>query len=107
MPELLSSKKVVARKAHPCMTCSVTAIQPGDEYHRQAYVYDGRAYTWVTCTDCQALVHDVWDWANRPWDEGIGPDAYLGWAEDHQDHPDCGDAARAYLARITPKETDR
>ena len=98
MPTLLSSKTVTARKPHRCGSCSTVAVQPGDTYTRESYVYDGRAYTWVSCADCAALMPEVWDWAGMP-DEGVGPDEYAEWALDHRDDPTHGEAARAFLIR--------
>lgn len=98
MPELLKEKTVIARKAHGCMTCNATAIQPGQPYHRATYVYDGRVYDWVQCVECEALSGIVYDWAGD--DDGIGRDDYIEWAEEHRDDGTHGEAARSYLARL-------
>lgn len=98
MPELLSEKTVTARKSHRCECCGVVCIQPGDRYVRCAYVYDCRAYTWVSCRECDAINAEVYSWAGQP-DEGISADEFQGWAEEHQRDPVHGEPARAYLVR--------
>lgn len=98
MPALLSSKTVTARKPHRCSCCGAVAILPGQTYKREALAYDGHAYTWVSCADCQRLTMEVWDWSGCP-DEGINSDDYLTWAEDHRLDPDRGLDARAFLTR--------
>jgi hypothetical protein len=69
---------------------------------REVYVYDGRAYDWVSCQACNELANAVWQWSNR--DEGIDADDYAEWADGHIDHPEHGEAARAYLDRIRTRE---
>lgn len=101
MPVLLREKTVVARKAHHCGTCEGTAISPGESYSRQTYVYDGRVYDWVQCDGCRAIAGLVFTWMEDWYDEGISRDDYVEWAREHQDHPLHGDAARAYLARVS------
>lgn len=106
MPELVSSTRVRARKAHRCLCCSVVAIQPGQEYQREVFKYDGRVYTWVSCDDCKAISGEVFDWYGQPWDEGVGADEFHEWATEHES---SDPRAAAYLARryqwaATPKE---
>ena len=99
-PVLLSEKTVTARKAHQCMTCHTTAIQPGDAYRRCSLVYDGSAYTWVQCAECDKCYHYVWDWAYIS-DEGVGADQYQEWAAESAIHA-TGDEqrlAKDFLAR--------
>ena len=98
--QILSKKTVTARKAHVCMTCSATAIQPGQTYRRATYIYDGRIYNWVQCVECDALGGIVYDWSGA--DEGVGLDEYVEWAEEHRDDGAHGEAARAYLVRLRP-----
>jgi hypothetical protein len=101
MPQLLSSKTVRARKAHGCQTCSAQAIAPGEIYARESYVFDGRAYTWIQCLECAALVGIVWEYAYYP-DEGIDRDDYYTWATETVEHADTelGRLAAAYLERF-------
>ena len=94
MPHLISEKKVTARKAHGCMLCTATAIQPGQQYIREVYAFDGRVYTWISCTDCAAIGGEVYEWYGQP-DEGVGADSYYEWACEHRDDA----RAVAYLAR--------
>lgn len=96
MTTLLSSKIVTARKPHRCCNCEVVCIQPGQQYRRAASVFDGRAYTWVSCADCDAIFDVVWEWAGEPWGDGIGPDSYAEWAHEMRDQDE---RAAAYLAR--------
>lgn len=98
MPTLLSRKVVTARKAHRCSTCAAEAIQPGQTYRREAYVWDGRAYTWVNCQPCAEISSAVFDWAYWP-DEGIGTDTFDEWASEYAHDSKYGEAARAYLER--------
>lgn len=95
MPDLLRSKTVTARKVHSCQTCFAAAIQPGQTYQRDTYVYDGRVYDWVMCEECNALASRVFAWADY-FDEGIGADDYEEWAREHESSdPD----ALAYIIR--------
>lgn len=107
-PIMLSSRTVTARKSHPCATCNTTAIRPGVRYVRESYVHDGAAYTWVSCEPCWGISHLVFQWWSD--DDGVSADEYAEWAQEHEDHPRHGEAARAYLARLakadpTEKET--
>lgn len=99
MPDLLREKTVTARKAHECMTCTATAIRPGETYVRTTYVYDGHLYDWVQCTECDQISGLVYNWSSDP-DEGVGRDDFMEWAREHHDDPRHGEAARAYLARV-------
>lgn len=104
MPDLIKTKDVIARKAHGCQTCNDTAIQPGEKYTRDTYVYDGHMYDWVQCTACSALGGLVFEWAGYP-DEGVGRDEYTEWAREVADADTLeGERARWYLSRIA---TDR
>lgn len=99
MPELLRSKKVRARKPHSCATCWGRAIEPGDEYQRDTYVFDGRIYDWVQCVLCAQISRTVFAWAIDAYD-GIGQSEYTEWAQDHVDSPEHGPTARLYLNRL-------
>jgi len=101
-PQLLAEKTVTARKPHACMTCNTVAIQSGIQYRRSTYVYDGRVYDWVQCLPCQAVADLVWQWANGQ--DGIDADDYAEWADEFQEHPKHGEAARAHLARLRPSD---
>jgi hypothetical protein len=102
MPDLLKSKTVKARKAHPCSYCGAAAVQPGGTYLRETLIYDGRIYDWVTCDPCGELFAIVWKWADPYGDEGINGEAFEEWASDHKDDPEHGEAARAFLKRAFP-----
>ncbi|KSU80770.1 hypothetical protein AS032_08280 [Rhodococcus qingshengii] len=82
------------------MTCNTVAIQSGVQYRRTTMVYDGRVYDWVQCQPCDAIRNSVWQWSNN--DDGIDADDYSEWADEFQDHPTLGEAARAHLARLRP-----
>lgn len=100
MPNLLKSKKVTARKVHSCATCGGGAIQPGQTYQRDTYVYDGRVYDWVMCEECEALASRVFAWVSYA-EDGIGSEDYEEWAREHESSdPD----ALAYIVRrgMTP-----
>lgn len=97
MAVLLSSTRPTACKTHQCDAC-LTIIEEGTRYSRSAIAYDGRVSSWKSCTDCVPLNVEVWDWAYQP-EDGVGPDEYGEWAEEHRDDPEHGEAARAYLAR--------
>jgi len=100
MPDLLKTKDVIARKAHGCQTCNATAIQPGEMYTRDTYVYDGRIYDWVQCVECSTLGGAVFRWAGYP-DEGVSRDEYYEWARELVDTDTLeGERARWYLSRI-------
>lgn len=98
MTTLIKSATVKARKAHCCMNCGAVAILPGQTYERNTCVYDGRIYDWVSCDDCNAIAGLVYDYWGEP-DEGIGEDSYVDWACEHENDPEHGPAARAFLAR--------
>lgn len=99
--QVLSSKTVTARKPHACMTCNTKEIQPDVQYRRTTMVYDGRVYDWVQCEPCQTITNLVWEWANG--EDGIDADDYAEWADEFQDDPKHGVAARAHLARLRPE----
>lgn len=100
MPSLLKSKTVKARKPHGCRTCNATAIQPGEEYQRDTYIYDGRVYDWVQCAACSTLGGLVYEWAGYP-EDGIGRDEYVEWAREVcREETLAGECARWYLSRI-------
>lgn len=99
MPELLRSKRVKARKSHSCATCWGRAIEPGDEYQRDTYAFDGTVYDWVQCAPCAAMSPLIFAWAIDS-DEGIGQGEYAEWAEDHLNDPDHGVTARLYMNRL-------
>lgn len=101
MPTLLNEKTVKARKPHLCNCCYAVAVEPGQTYTRTTYVYDGRVYDWVSCTECQRVAGDVFEYAADP-EEGIGPDTYQEWAEDavaYSKDDAVREAAKAYLRR--------
>jgi hypothetical protein len=102
MPTLISEKTVTARKPHVCQCCGGIAVKPGDTYNRATYVYDGRVYDWVSCTECQAVAGDVFEYAGDP-EGGVGLDVYQEWAEDaaaYSRNDAVREAAKAYLARL-------
>lgn len=108
MAELIAKKTVTARKVHRCMTCGQPAVQPGEQYKRETYVYDGHVYDWVQCPLCLALVSVIWEWAWHS-DDGICEDDYQVWASEYRNDPEHGEAARAYLIRTgwTTEEVNR
>lgn len=109
MPDLIKTKDVKARKAHVCETCNDTAIQPGETYTRDTYVYDGRMYDWVQCAACSAIGGIVYEWAGCP-DEGVARDDYVEWARESATADTLeGERARWYLARVglTPHPAER
>lgn len=99
MPALLSDKTVTARKVHVCMTCQQPAVQPGEQYRRATYAYDGRAYDVVSCALCRDLLDTVYRWSGMP-DEGVGMDDFTEWAHEHRDDGTWGEEARAFIARL-------
>lgn len=94
MPDLISERTVTARKPHHCQCCGTVAAQPGDTYRRSTYAYDGHAYTWISCRDCDDITADVWAWYDQP-EEGVTRDDYECWAAEHSTDP----RAVAYLRR--------
>lgn len=97
MPTHLRSARPKARKTHQCAWCLIT-IEPGTVYTRDSLAYDGHAYDWISCTDCDDLVSVVYRSCDYP-DEGVNAEDYYEWAEAYADDPVHGEAARAYLAR--------
>lgn len=97
---VLSTKTVTARKPHQCMTCNANTIRPSVLYHRSTMVYDGRIYDRVQCEPCRTITDLVWQWANGQ--DGIDADDYAEWADEFQDDPTWGEAARAHLVRLRP-----
>jgi hypothetical protein len=51
------AKCVKARKEHRCCECS-QPIKPGEVYERAVAKYDGRIYSYKTCTPCSRIRHD-------------------------------------------------
>ena len=94
MPQRLSESIPKARKDHKCMCC-YTIIKVGEEYVREAYVYDNRVYTWKMCADCALIISDVHYWCgDNDW--GVGPEEFLEWGIENHELPE----AAAYLERI-------
>lgn len=87
-----------ARKVHPCSLCGGPAVQPGEEYTRETFAYDGTVYDWISCAPCLGIYFAVYDWVSYD-DEGISSDHYDEWASEYADDPEHGEASRAYLAR--------
>lgn len=100
-PQLLSEKRVKARKTHMCETCRRPAITPGQEYTRASYVFDGRAYTWIQCDHCRSISMKVWDY--WPDSDGIDMDHYEEWADDNYE---TDEDAKAYWLRRFGREQD-
>ena len=98
MPQLIATKVQKARKPHRRRCCWSVAIEPGETYTKDTYVYDSRVYDWICCGDCRDLTNTVWEWAYRP-DEGVGEDTYLDWAREFENDPEHGESARAFLNR--------
>lgn len=98
MPNLLRKSTPVARKVHYCRCCGAPAVQPGDKYTRETWVYDGRVYDWVSCSECDSIHNLVWAWV-WDYDGGIGREEYEQWANETADDPEHGEAAKAYLVR--------
>ena len=69
----LSSATPTARSVHYCQLCW-RAITPGETYHRDGLVYDGRAYTWKECEHCTAFVSMARLWELDHDGEGLGHD---------------------------------
>ena len=60
--ELLSEKRVTAKKAHKCGECDRT-IPVGETYLRESYVSEGEFHTETTCADCLSIRdHLFCDW---------------------------------------------
>lgn len=100
--EVIREKTVTARKAHGCETCNRPAALPGESYHRSTLVFDGRVYDWVQCQQCREMSSEVWTWTGYD-DDGIGPDDYYEWAQEHATHgtPYQKDMARHYMERLS------
>jgi hypothetical protein len=94
MPQRLSDSTPKARKEHKCMTCYIT-VNVGEVYSKEAYVYEGKVYSWITCADCALIQNDVYYWCADP-DFGVGPEEFLEWAIYNRDIPE----ATAYLERL-------
>lgn len=102
-PQLITEKVVTARVRHQCQTCNRPAAEPGGQYTRETYVYDGRVYNWVQCQPCRGILVEVHAWSSSDW--GVGADEYAEWADEHATDDVLGDLARAHLARLTPAST--
>lgn len=85
-PTLLNEKRVKARKDHGCQVCTGTAIHAGETYLRSTYVFDGRVYNWTSCSNCDAMSSDVWDWSTQG-EDGIDRETYYEWASENRDDP--------------------
>lgn len=101
MVDLLRSKTVTARKPHRCSTCRAVFVQPGEKYERHTYAYDGTVYDWLNCPECASLASEIFNWTDDPY-EGIGPDDYTMWAEEHLTDP----RALAFVRRLGWTEAD-
>lgn len=54
----LSDSNLRARKSHTCSLCH-RSIEPGEIYNRQVNAYDGRAWTFKTCVQCDRMNYEV------------------------------------------------
>lgn len=99
MTTLLRSRTTTARKVHLCTTCQQPAVQPGEQYERTTYIYDGHFYSALDCTGCRAISGVVYEWCGMP-DEGIGMDSYTEWAHEHRADETWGEEARAFIRRL-------
>jgi hypothetical protein len=52
--QMLSQKKVTAKKAHKCGECN-RDISIGETYLKETYVYDGKISMEKTCMDCLSI----------------------------------------------------
>ncbi|GAA4170835.1 hypothetical protein [Gryllotalpicola koreensis] len=98
MPELISETRPVARVDHYCLVCGCIAVRAGEQYLRRVYAFDGSAYAWISCAECDAIYSLVASWAYDDG-EGIGSDKYHEWAYEYAWDSDHGEAARAFLRR--------
>ena len=101
MPDLLKSRELKARKTHPCGVCGASAAEPGQTYTRNTYVDAGTVYDDVQCRQCSSLLCDI-DATTGCFtylDDGIPMDLIVEWAEENQEDPSYGEAARAFLKR--------
>lgn len=94
MVTVIDTTTPVAKKTHTCSWCD-TSINPGEKYHRARLIGDDGPYVWKACAACQALVADVDAWLGYA-DEGISPDCFAEWADEHPDDA----RAVAYLERV-------
>lgn len=57
-PDAFSVKEPTAIKEHTCCECRGT-IRIGEKYHLFSGVWDGEAYTFKTCAECEQLRNDI------------------------------------------------
>lgn len=95
---MLRVANTTARFHHHCESCGIK-IEPGTQYKRSTYFYDGRLCEWKSCLACELIVNDVYAWMSYQ-EEGVSEDDFCEWAECHRDDVKFGGAARAFLARV-------
>lgn len=80
-----------ARKSHTCLLCG-RAIEVGEKYRRQGYVYDGRKSETKCCAQCEAFAQALYK-VGFEGDEGgwfylpeldAGEVAYCGFSFEHR-----------------------
>ena len=72
--ELISDKKVTARKEHECYFCG-KIIKIGEKYNTQFCTDGGEPWTWKYCIDCEKVIHK-YDLHKDDWGEGLGTDDF-------------------------------
>lgn len=91
---VLRDSRPVARK---CSLCE-GVIKKGEQYDRAVMLSDDGLYEWVNCQPCRTVQSALVDWLAYP-EEGYCADDAIEWAREHQDDPNVGAVARAYLDR--------
>ena len=86
MSLVIANETPRARIRHQCGACR-RSILPGEKYSRQRGVFEGDPYVSKWCTQCHALVMDLWAHDFRGYyDDWTLPDLpdFDDWAEVHQ-----------------------
>lgn len=91
MYENLTHETRKARKSHRCDWCN-GAIEKGESYEYQTYIWDGHIYDWKSHEACSRVVSAIWDYADP--DDGMDSDSF---------YDSCHEVCQKFICPDCPK----
>ncbi len=80
-----------ARKQHRCDWCR-EAIEKGESYEYQTYIWDGRVYDWKAHEACSRVASAIWDYAEP--DDGMDSGLFC---------ESCGEVCQKFICPDCPE----